>query len=308
MEYTSRCYRSSSDVSELKLISRLDIYRKIPKDLTQPTRTGAVISIICVCFIAFMLFNDLRMFLSVDLHSELFVDDPGREGRIKVHLNATLPYLPCEYLGVDIQDENGRHEVGFITDVTKVPTEENGCRFEANFEINKVPGNFHLSTHSAASQPESYDMRHIVNSVKFGDDLQEKAQIGSFNPLQDRTALQGDPLNTHEYILKATLLQLVVPSVYEDIAGRTKYSYQYTYAHKEYIAYHHSGRIIPAVWFKYELQPITVKYTERRQPLYAFITSVCAVVGGTFTVAGIIDSSLFSLSELYKKHQLGKLS
>lgn len=74
---------------------------------------------------------------------------------------------------------------------------------------------------------------------------------------------------------RSVLFLKVVPSVYEDIAGRIKYSYQYTYAHKEYIAYHHSGRIIPAVWFKYELQPITVKYTERRQPLYAFLTSVC---------------------------------
>lgn len=42
--------------------------------------------------------------------------------------------------------------------------------------------------------------------------------------------------------------------------------------------------------------------------LHLIIFQVCAVVGGTFTVAGIIDSSLFSLSELYKKHQLGKLS
>ncbi|KHN84426.1 Endoplasmic reticulum-Golgi intermediate compartment protein 1 [Toxocara canis] len=255
-----------------------------------------------------MLFNDLRAFLSIEIQSELFVDDPGREGRVKVHVNATLPYLSCEYIGIDIQDENGRHEVGFVTDVVKVPSDENGCRFEANFEINKariicyVPGNFHLSTHSAASQPENYDMRHIVHSVKFGDDLHERAQIGSFNPLQNRVATEGEALHTHEYILK------VVPSVYEDISGRTKYSYQYTYAHKEYIGYHHSGRIIPAIWFKYELQPITVKYTERRQPLYAFLTSVCAVVGGTFTVAGIFDSSLFSLSELYKKHQLGKLS
>uniref|UniRef100_A0A0M3JSR8 Endoplasmic reticulum-Golgi intermediate compartment protein 1 n=1 Tax=Anisakis simplex TaxID=6269 RepID=A0A0M3JSR8_ANISI len=288
---------------------RFDIYRKVPKDLTQPTRTGAIISIVCVSFILFMLFNDLRAFLSVEVKSELFVDDPGREGRVKVHVNATLPYLSCEYVGIDIQDENGRHEVGFIKDIAKEPTAENGCRFEANFEINKVPGNFHLSTHSAAMQPDNYDMRHIVHAVKFGDDMhllmnkfQDKARIGSFNPLQNRNALNGESLSTHEYILK------VVPSVYEDIHGKMQYSYQYTYAHREYISYHHTGRIIPAIWFKYELQPITVKYTESKQPFYTFLTSVCAVVGGTFTVAGIIDSTLFSLSEFYKKYQIGKLS
>ena len=43
---------------------------------------------------------------------------------------------------------------------------------------------------------------------------------------------------------------------------------------QEYVAYSHTGRIIPAIWFRYDLSPITVKYTERRQPLYRFITTV----------------------------------
>ena len=30
-----------------------------------------------------------------------------------------------------------------------------------------------------------------------------------------------------------------------------------------------------AIWFRYDLSPITVKYVERRKPLYHFITTVC---------------------------------
>lgn len=48
---------------------------------------------------------------------------------------------------------------------------------------------------------------------------------------------------------------------------------------QEYVAYSHTGRIIPAIWFRYDLSPITVKYTERRQPLYRFITTVSGQVG-----------------------------
>uniref|UniRef100_A0A915Q235 Endoplasmic reticulum-Golgi intermediate compartment protein 1 n=1 Tax=Setaria digitata TaxID=48799 RepID=A0A915Q235_9BILA len=278
---------------------KFDIYRKIPRDLTEPTTTGAVISVVCISFILFM-----NIFKTICYsRSELFVDDPGREGRIPVQLNITLPYLPCLYIGIDIQDDNGRHEVGFIHNTEKIQIGDNGCRLEGKFEISKVPGNFHISTHAADTQPETYDMRHIVHSVVFGDDITDVSQIlGSFNPLQNREAVQTDGSFTHDYVLK------IVPSVYENINGNKKYSYQYTYAHKEYVTYHYSGKLIPALWFRYELQPITIKYTERRQPLYAFITSICAVVGGTFTVAGIIDSSLFSLTELYRKHQLGKLN
>ncbi|EMP33462.1 60S ribosomal protein L26, partial [Chelonia mydas] len=80
--------------------------------------------------------------------------------------------------------------------------------------------------------------------------------------------LHCESLASHDYILK------IVPTVYEDISGKQRYSYQYTVANKEYVAYSHTGRIIPAIWFRYDLSPITVKYTERRQPLYRFITSV----------------------------------
>lgn len=30
-----------------------------------------------------------------------------------------------------------------------------------------------------------------------------------------------------------------------------------------------------AIWFRYDLSPITVKYVERRKPFYHFITTVC---------------------------------
>jgi len=286
-------------------VKRLDIYRKVPKDLTQPTYSGAFVSVGCIIFISLLLISELSRFLSVQITSELFVDDPGKYvAKIPVFLNVTLPGLPCEYVGLDIQDDMGRHEVGHMEDTQKHPVGENGagCRYESQFSINKVPGNFHLSTHSAQQQPANPDMRHIIHDVKFGTDMQHRSRHGSFNPLKERHLVETNALSTHEYIVK------IVPSVYEELNGQLTFSYQYTYAHKEFVAYHHTGRILPAIWFKYDLSPITVKYTERRQPLYSFLTTICAIVGGTFTVAGIIDSLVFTASEFYKKFELGKLS
>ncbi|KAA0203265.1 hypothetical protein HAZT_HAZT006192 [Hyalella azteca] len=62
------------------------------------------------------------------------------------------------------------------------------------------------------------------------------------------------------------------------------------------------------MWFRYDLAPLTVKYYVRRPPFYTFITTVCAIVGGTFTVAGIIDSCIFTASEIFHKFQIGKQS
>ncbi|KAF8767404.1 endoplasmic reticulum-Golgi intermediate compartment protein 1-like isoform X2 [Argiope bruennichi] len=285
-------------------VRRFDIYRKIPKDLTQPTLTGAVISVCCCCFILLLFISEFLHFINVNVSSELFVDNPGDNDRILVHLNISLPRLSCSVLGLDIQDEMGRHEVGFVENILKQPLGEKqeGCLFEGRFYINKVPGNFHVSTHSASTQPDSIDMAHIIHEVSFGTRMGNSPIKGSFNPLKGIDRSKARDIESHDYVMK------IVPTIYETLDGLKIETYQYTYAYKSSVTFSHSGRIMPAIWFRYDLTPITVKYTESRPPLYSFLTTVCAIVGGTFTVAGIIDSMVFSASEVFKKFEIGKLS
>ena len=62
-------------------------------------------------------------------------------------------------MGIDIQDDLGRHEVGFIQDTVKKDINNGeGCRMKTTFKVNKVPGNFHVSTHSAQEQPKNPSM------------------------------------------------------------------------------------------------------------------------------------------------------
>lgn len=287
-------------------VKRLDIYRKIPKDLTQPTLTGAVVSVCCSVFIVFMLVTEFWYFITPDIQSELLVDNANPTDRIPVRLNISLHNLKCEYLGIDIQDDMGRHEVGFVENTVKTPigTDGEGCLFEARFHINKVPGNFHVSTHSVDVQPSNYDFKHTIHEVTFGSRIKRisSKNIGTFNSLKGRDKSDANGLESHEYHMK------IVPTTYEDLSHTKLVAYQYTFAYRNYISMGHGGRVIPAIWFRYDLNPITVKYHETRPPLYHFLTTVCAIVGGTFTVAGIIDSFLFSATEIFKKFELGKLS
>ena len=61
------------------------------------------------------------------------------------------PYhSPCDRLppvspdvGLDIQDDQGRHEVGMVENTEKTPiVSGQGCLFISDFHINKVPGQF----------------------------------------------------------------------------------------------------------------------------------------------------------------------
>ncbi len=50
-----------------------------------------------------------------------------------------------------------------------------------------------------------------------------------------------------------------------------------------------------------------VKFTEERSSFLAFLTSVCAIVGGVFTVSGIIDAFVYHGQKVIKKKiELGK--
>ena len=93
----------------------------------------------------------------------------------------------------------GRHEVGFVENTIKTPlgADGSGCLFEAKFHVNKVPGNFHLSTHSVDVQPDEYDFAHEVHEVTFGTKIRKissKKIRSSFNPLKDRVKLDGNTL------------------------------------------------------------------------------------------------------------------
>ncbi len=161
-----------------------------------------------------------------------------------------------------------------------------------------------MGTHSAEKQPDEYDFAHTIQEITFGSKIKKISEknIGAFNALGGREKTDGNGLESHEYVMK------IVPTTYEDLGGTQLTAYQYTYAYRSYISFGHGGRVVPAIWFRYDLNPITVTYHERRPPLYHFLTTVCAIVGGTFTVAGIIDSCLFTASEIFKKFELGKLS
>lgn len=96
-------------------VKRFDVYRKLPKDLTQPTTAGAVISILSTCFIFFLLISEGLAFMQDELVSELYVDDPTTGEKIPVKITINMPNMECKYLGVDIQDNQGTMSIYCVT-------------------------------------------------------------------------------------------------------------------------------------------------------------------------------------------------
>ena len=49
---------------------------------------------------------------------------------------------------------------------------------------------------------------------------------------------------------------------------------------------------VPEARFSYDLSPMAVVITRKGKKWYEFITSICALIGGTFTVVGLISGFL----------------
>jgi hypothetical protein len=51
---------------------------------------------------------------------------------------------------------------------------------------------------------------------------------------------------------------------------------------------------------------VQVVVKEQAKHWYHFLTTTCAIIGGVFTVAGILDSILYQAGKMTKKMELGK--
>lgn len=188
-----------------------------------------------------------------------------------------------------------------------------GCRVWGHLQINKVAGNIHLAPgksyqagamHVHDTSPfvgEAFDFSHQVHQLAFGEEYP-----GMHNPLDGVAAAAprddaGVPLpGQHQYFLK------VVPTVFRTAAGANIHTNQFSVTEHFRRAPARSQELA-GLFFFYDLSPLLVTYDERRSSLLTFLTSTIAIVGGVFTVCGIVDATVYHGEKaLRKKMQMGK--
>ena len=58
----------------------------------------------------------------------------------------------------------------------------------------------------------------------------------------------------------------------------------------------------------FEFSPITENITQNKQTLIDFLISICAIIGGVYTIAGIVDSVIYRSVSYVFKNRIGKLA
>lgn len=161
-----------------------------------------------------------------------------------------------------------------------------GCQIVGTMFINKVPGNFHISTHHKGQAlsfiENNLTARHKIHLLEFtreDDKITEGKYTKGTNPLDGREIKPafGDDV---QYFLK-----IVGSSYAHPLWGETKY-YEFV-AHEDFTPSRRKNMIL--LEFKLEFDPISMKYIAGRETLTGFLVSLLAIIGGLFATSSYID-------------------
>ncbi|KAI3917204.1 hypothetical protein MKW92_041776 [Papaver armeniacum] len=299
-------------------LRNLDAYPKINEDFYSRTLSGGVITVISSILMILLFISELRIYINSMTRTELVVDT-SRGETLRINFDVTFPALPCSILSLDAMDISGEQHLDVKHDVIKnridangniietkkdgvgihkieKPLQNHGGRLEHNETycgscygaetVNKVAGNFHFAPGKSfqqsnvhvhdvtAFQKDSFNISHKINKLSFGE---------SFPGVWT----QKTPTGMFQYFVK------VVPTVYTDINNHTIQSNQFSVTEHFRHAIVGQPHSVPGVFFFYDLSPIKVTFTEQHVSFLHFLTNICAIVGGMFTVSGILDSFIY---------------
>ena len=97
---------SSTPVS--RFFRSMDIYRRVPRDLTTSSASGGFMSLIAVSFILFLLISQTLVHFRLSLSTQIVIDH-SEDDTFRVNLNVTIPGLSCEFLAVDLKNSIGQN-------------------------------------------------------------------------------------------------------------------------------------------------------------------------------------------------------
>lgn len=183
-----------------------------------------------------------------------------------------------------------------------------GCRIQGSLQVNKVAGSFHISPGNSYASDQVHvhnlqgfdgqklNMSHKITKLAFGS-----MYPGQTNPLDGTTMNVVEPAQMIAYYLK------LVPTMYISYNATTR-SHSTVHANQYSVTWHSKGSPltsdssgIPGLFFNFELSPLLVKISHEQKSILHFLTNTCAIIGGVFTVASLLDAFIYQSTCVVRK-------
>ncbi|XP_023337737.1 endoplasmic reticulum-Golgi intermediate compartment protein 3 [Eurytemora carolleeae] len=184
-----------------------------------------------------------------------------------------------------------------------------GCQIYGYLEVNRVGGSFHIAPGKSYSinhvhvhdvQPYStsdFNVTHTIRHLSFGRNVP-----GKTDPMDGVVGVAEKGSEMFQYYVK------IVPTTFARLDGSTFITNQFSVTkHTKVISAFMGESGMPGIFFNYELAPVMVKYSEKKKSFGHFASGLCAIIGGVFTVSGILDKLVYNSGRiLNRKTEIGK--
>jgi Endoplasmic reticulum vesicle transporter len=180
--------------------------------------------------------------------------------------------------------------------------EHPGCQISGHLMVNRVPGNFHIEARSKNHNLNAAmtNLSHVVHHLSFGDPLAEKprsverilkqvpGEHQKFQPMDGQTYLTKDFHQAFHHYIKVVSTHMNMGS------SKNKRLTTYQFLEQSQIVFYDELNV-PEARFSYDLSPMSVVVEKQGRKWYDYLTSLCAIIGGTFTTLGLIDATLYKI-------------
>ena len=172
------------------------------------------------------------------------------------------------------------------------------CRLHGSTEVNKVAGNFHITTGKSIPHPQGHahlnmfipsdarNFSHRIDHLSFGPPVP-----GALNPLDGTLKITSDRHHLFQYFLQVVPTKL---STYSHHVSTNQYSVN---ERNRTINHLQGSHGIAGVFFKYDLSSMMVDIREERRPFWQFLVRLCGIVGGVFATSGMLNALIGMLTD-----------
>ena len=178
------------------------------------------------------------------------------------------------------------------------------CQISGHLMVDEAPGKFviHGSSYGHNFAPHMTNLSHVVHHFSFGDPDDQTFVSNSWSISQPRFQKSLHPLDENSYVTNELHqvyhhhLQVVTTEIEESSIqkwARAAITRVYRIKATSHLSsYRHF--IVPEAQFSYDLSPIAISYMKIQGTWYDYIAGMLAIIGGTFTVIGMMDNGLSS--------------
>lgn len=230
---------------------------------------------------------DMVQYLKVaeeKLDREKKLSPKGLTSALEKHLDMDAPLEEQQWAEAFKRMQEHYHDVAWN------PDEHPGCQLAGSLVLNRVPGNFYIQAYSPVHNlaPQMTNCSHEIHSLSFIPTVTDRAKSAAPVPpnfYKSTTPMNGNVYITHK-LHEAYHHYIKLVSINDNAFQVLQSSQLASYQHDS----------TPEAKFIIDLSPIAVNYEKSSKRWYDYVTSLMAIIGGTFTVVGFLEGGIRAIS------------